>query len=50
MDFVNWDEVICEVEMDIDEGVDIVMVKFGLCYFDIVWEIRNYVEVFVVVY
>lgn len=50
MDPANWDEAIREVEMDIDEGADIVMVKPGLCYLDIVREIRNHVEVPVAVY
>ncbi|MEM7185096.1 MAG: porphobilinogen synthase [Bacteroidota bacterium] len=50
MDFANRDEAIREVEMDIDEGADIVMVKPGLCYLDIVREIRNQVEVPVAVY
>jgi porphobilinogen synthase len=50
MDPANRDEAIREVEMDIEEGADIVMVKPGLCYLDIVREIRNQVEVPVAVY
>lgn len=50
MDPANRDEALMEVEMDIDEGADIVMVKPGLCYLDIVREIRNAVEVPVAVY
>ncbi|MEZ4875267.1 MAG: porphobilinogen synthase [Flavobacteriaceae bacterium] len=50
MDPANRDEALREVEMDIDEGADIVMVKPGLCYLDIVREIRNQVEVPVAVY
>ena len=50
MDFANRDEALREVEMDIDEGADIVMIKPGLCYLDIVREIRNAVEVPVAVY
>lgn len=50
MDFANRDEAIREVEMDIDEGADIIMVKPGLCYLDIVREIRNSVEVPIAVY
>ncbi len=50
MDFANRDEAIREVESDIDEGADIVMVKPGLCYLDIVREIRNQVEIPVAVY
>ena len=50
MDFSNRFEAIKETEMDIDEGADIVMVKPGLCYLDIVREIRNEVDVPVAVY
>jgi porphobilinogen synthase len=50
MDFANRDEALREVEMDIDEGADIVMIKPGLCYLDIVREIRNEVEVPIAVY
>ena len=50
MDFANRDEALKAVEMDIDEGADIVMVKPGLCYLDIVREIRNEVEVPIAVY
>ncbi|MAO08201.1 MAG: porphobilinogen synthase [Alteromonas sp.] len=50
MDPANRDEALRETEMDIDEGADIVMVKPGLCYLDIVREIRNHVEVPVAVY
>ncbi|AYN66183.1 porphobilinogen synthase [Euzebyella marina] len=50
MDYANRYEAIKETEMDIDEGADIVMVKPGLCYLDIVREIRNDVDVPVAVY
>ena len=50
MDFANRFEAIKETEMDIDEGADIVMVKPGLCYLDIVREIKNEVDVPVAVY
>jgi len=50
MDFSNRDEALKEVEMDIDEGADIVMIKPGICYLDIVREIRTAVEVPVAVY
>lgn len=50
MDPGNRDEAMRETEMDIDEGADIVMVKPGLCYLDIVREIRNQVDVPVAVY
>jgi porphobilinogen synthase len=50
MDYANRLEALKETQMDIDEGADIVMVKPGLCYLDIVREIRNDVEVPVAVY
>ncbi|OQD44157.1 delta-aminolevulinic acid dehydratase [Croceivirga radicis] len=50
MDPANRKEAIKETEMDIDEGADIVMVKPGLCYLDIVRDIKNAVEVPVAVY
>ncbi|ALM08362.1 delta-aminolevulinic acid dehydratase [Sediminicola sp. YIK13] len=50
MDSANRFEAIKETEMDIDEGADIVMIKPGLCYLDIVREIKNAVDVPVAVY
>lgn len=50
MDPANRFEAIKETQMDIDEGADIVMVKPGLPYLDIVREIKNEVEVPVAVY
>ncbi len=50
MDPSNRDEAIRETLMDIEEGADIVMVKPGLCYLDIVRDIRNAVNVPVAVY
>ena len=50
MDFANRFEAIRETQMDIDEGADIVMVKPGLAYLDIVREIKNEVDVPVAVY
>lgn len=50
MDYANRFEAIRETQMDIDEGADIVMVKPGLAYLDIVREIRNEVDVPVAVY
>ena len=50
MDPANRSEAIKETLMDIDEGADIVMVKPGLCYLDIVREIKNEVDVPVSVY
>ena len=50
MDFANRSEAIKETKMDIEEGADIVMVKPGLCYLDIVRDIKNVVNVPVAVY
>jgi len=50
MDFANRDEAIRETEMDINEGADIVMVKPGLSYLDIVRDIRNSFDVPIAVY
>jgi len=50
MDSANRFEALTEVQADIDEGADIVMVKPGLCYLDIVREIRNEVDVPVAIY
>ena len=50
MDYHNRIEAIRETQMDIDEGADIVMVKPGIAYLDIVREVKNAVEVPVAVY
>lgn len=50
MDSANRFEAIRETQMDVDEGADIVMVKPGLPYLDIVREIKNEVDVPVAVY
>ncbi|CAM3353626.1 porphobilinogen synthase [Aequorivita lipolytica] len=50
MDYANRDEAIKETLMDIDEGADIVMIKPGLCYLDIVRDIKQAVNVPVAVY
>jgi porphobilinogen synthase len=50
MDPANRTEAVKETLMDIDEGADIVMVKPGLCYLDIVRDIREVVDVPVAVY
>ncbi|MFK8301875.1 porphobilinogen synthase [Capnocytophaga stomatis] len=50
MDHHNRLEAIRETRMDIEEGADIVMVKPGLCYLDIVREVKNMSEVPVAVY
>ena len=50
MDPANRAEAIKESLMDIDEGADILMVKPGLCYLDIVRDLRNEVELPIAVY
>ena len=50
MDFSNRGEAIKETLMDIEEGADIVMIKPGLAYLDIVRDISNAVDVPVAVY
>ena len=50
MDPANREEAVKETLMDVEEGADIVMVKPGLCYLDIVREVRDAVDVPVAVY
>ena len=50
MDFANRIEAVKETLMDVDEGADIVMVKPGIAYLDIVREVKNAVDVPVSVY
>jgi len=41
MDFANPDEAIREVELDIQEGADIVMVKPALAYLDLIYRVKT---------
>ncbi|MGN6616726.1 MAG: porphobilinogen synthase [Ilyomonas sp.] len=50
MDYANRIEAIKEALIDVEEGADIVMVKPGLPYLDIVREVKNAVDVPVSVY
>ena len=50
MDFANRLEAITETVRDIDEGADIVMIKPGIVYLDIVRDIRDNVKVPIGVY
>lgn len=50
MDYANRVEAIKETLLDVEEGADIVMVKPGLPYLDIVREVKNSVRVPVSVY
>jgi len=50
MDFHNRKEALIETEMDIEEGADIVMVKPGLAYLDIIRDLNNTLEVPIAAY
>lgn len=50
MDFCNRTEAIKEALQDVEEGADIVMVKPGIAYLDIVREVKNAVHLPVAVY
>jgi porphobilinogen synthase len=41
MDPANTEEALREAEFDIDEGADMIMVKPGLPYLDIVWRLKD---------
>jgi len=41
MDYANSDEAIREVQLDLDEGADMVMIKPGMAYLDIVARVKN---------
>lgn len=41
MDIANSDEALREVSLDIQEGADIVMVKPGLPYLDVIYRIKQ---------
>jgi porphobilinogen synthase len=41
MDPPNGDEALREVQLDIDEGADIVMVKPALAYLDLIWRVKE---------
>ena len=41
MDYSNSDEALREVALDIKEGADLIMVKPGMPYLDIIREVKN---------
>ncbi|PID66274.1 MAG: porphobilinogen synthase [Gammaproteobacteria bacterium] len=45
MDPANSDEALHEVAMDIDEGADLFMVKPGMPYLDIIYRVKNTLQV-----
>lgn len=50
MDSANRFEALEEAQADIEEGADIIMVKPGICYLDIVRELKNEIDVPIAVY
>ena len=50
MDFRNSDEALKEVELDISEGSDMIIVKPGLPYLDIIYKIKNNLNIPVFAY
>ena len=50
MDPANTDEALREVELDLAEGADIIMVKPGMPYLDVVQRVKNEFEIPVFVY
>jgi porphobilinogen synthase len=50
MDYANRIEAVKEALWDVEEGADMVMVKPGIAYLDIVREVKNAVNVPVTVY
>ena len=50
MDPANRFEAVEEAQADVDEGADIIMVKPGICYLDIVRQIKNEIDVPIAVY
>ena len=50
MDYRNKDESIREVSLDIKEGADLIMVKPGLPYLDVINEVKNNFKIPVIAY
>ncbi len=50
MDTANVEEALREVELDIEEGADIVMVKPGLAYMDVIAQIKSTFNIPIAVY
>jgi len=50
MDPANVREALREVALDLDEGADMVMVKPALAYLDVIWRVREMVDVPVAAY
>ena len=50
MDIANSDEALREIQLDINEGADLVMVKPGLAYLDVVQRIKSTFNIPIVIY
>lgn len=50
MDFANSNEALQEVALDLAEGADMVMIKPGMPYLDIVWRVKEQFQVPTLVY
>src|SRR5207237_6912297 len=50
MDPANAREALKEVRLDLEEGVDVVMVKPALPYLDVIWRVRDAFDVHVGAY
>ena len=50
MDFANSDEAIAEAELDMIEGADILMVKPGMPYLDVLYRVKEHFKMPVAVY
>lgn len=50
MDFANSDEALTEAALDIEEGADILMVKPGMPYLDVLYRIKEYSKMPIAVY
>jgi porphobilinogen synthase len=50
MDYHNGNEALREIELDIDEGADMIIVKPGLAYLDIVYRAKQKFNIPVVCY
>ncbi|MGK0368064.1 MAG: porphobilinogen synthase, partial [Thermoproteota archaeon] len=50
MDFANSDEALLEADLDAAEGADILMVKPGLAYLDVVYKLKQHSNLPIAVY
>ena len=50
MDFRNSNEALREVEMDINEGADMIMIKPALPYLDIISKVKNIFNIPIIAY